>query len=452
MAHDLPSESRISAVALQLARTMELQGESEASEDMISIWMANLGLSSFSSSESREILSRAETLRRSKTALQPSKSATVPQSISLWDQFSSFSERVMWMHVESAKDDAQRLDLLEKVDHIDDILSDWKDAKQLLQKGLAQSDESYLNLHCKWFGHCQATAEYQNIRMDLCSNILFEVRRQFGSKTWIVPTDPTSFSTNEEMLFKFLQTWKSMWIKIITSGGYDEERADSMMLQVLVLNRNLSEQRDGQEAMLALLPAHFLALVDTRADWYRCWLDETPVHRILTVLTRSSFLPDLLSRCRYGGVVAPWLDAADTMEQKLKRILHRQSLAILISLLTHLRVRMFPWNQLEPRGSSMPRNALLQELTFGDNSEPLFPTPVPFAGVDVLDLARVLFFSRDLGDNWLVEQVNSAIKCLFSGCAINKHIFSQLQEIGASLRWGPLVGSVALEAGFIEQA
>jgi hypothetical protein len=364
----------------------------------------------------------------------------------------------MWIHVQSAKDDAERLAFLQKVDHVDDILSDWKDANQLLQRGLAKCDEAYLDLHKKWFGHCQGTAEYQNIRMDLCSNVLYEARRQFGSSTCISPTDPTSFSTKEEMLFKLLQTWKCMWIKIITSGGYDEESTDSMMLQVLVLNRNFSVNRDGQEALLALLPAHFLALADTRADWCRCWLEETPVHRILTVLMRSNFLPDLFCRCKYEGIVAPSLRAemlnvhrAHSMDEKLRRILHRQSLAILILLLVHLRVRMFPWGQLEPR-TPMPLSALLEEVTHAYDIEPLFPTQVPFAGDDLLDLARALFASKDVGDNWLVEQLNSAIECLSSGCAINPHIFAQFQEIRASYNGGVLAGSVAFEAGSTEQA
>ena len=457
MSQDVPSESRIGAVALQLARAMELLGDSEPSEDMMRIWMTNLASSSFLPSESKEILCRAAALHRSKIALQPSKDVTIGQSISLWDQFSSFSERVMWIHVQSAKDDDERLALLQKVDHIDDILSDWKEAQHLLQRGLEQCNESYLDLHSKWFGHCQATAEYQTIRLDLCRNILNEARRQFGSTTSIAPTDPMSFSATDERMFKILQTWKSMWIKIITSGGSDEESADSMMLHALVLMRNLS---NDEEASLTLLPAHLLALMDPRADWCRCWLEETPVHRILTVLTRSNLLSDLLSRCENKGIVAPSLrhdaeastfngSTVKAMQQKFGRVLHRQSLAILSSFLVHLRVLMFPWNQIEANGPPMPRSALLQELWQGDNSGPLFPSQIPFVGDDLLALARLLVVSKDLGDNWLIEQSNLAIDCLSNGCAHDKHTFSRLQEMRAS---SGIVGSVPLETGTTEKA
>ena len=142
MSAPLSSESRIEAVALQLTQTMGMF-EQEPSEEMIRIWMNELAASSFSTDESKEIVRQAAIFH--KAAPSENNSTTTPQSMSLWNQFTSFSERVMWSDIQSAKDDIERLALLQKVDHIDDILTDWKDVRQLLQHGLEQQEQAYLD-------------------------------------------------------------------------------------------------------------------------------------------------------------------------------------------------------------------------------------------------------------------------------------------------------------------
>jgi hypothetical protein len=458
MSAPLSSESRIEAVALQLTQTMGLF-EQEPSEEMIRIWMNELAASSFSTDESKEIVRQAAIFQ--KAAPSENNSTTTPQSMSLWNQFTSFSERVMWSDIQSAKDDIERLALLQKVDHIDDILTDWKDVRQLLQHGLEQQEQAYLDLHNKWFGHCQATAEYQTIRTDLCSNILREARRRFGTTTYMLAlTMHNSFSSEEEIVFKFLHTWKTMWIKIITSGGYNEEGVDAMVLQALVLMRNLSADgcsNNNQDALLVLLPAHFLAMADLHADWLRCWLEETPIHRILLVLTQSRFLPDLFQRCQNnkdnssssfqaGPVEARTIvvvNAGDeTNLQKLQAVLHTQSLAMLSSLLIHLRVRMFPWNQLETEITPLPKNSVLQETAKADNNYQL-SSPVPYSEHHLLVVATALLTCTTseqlVQDKWLVGQCGLAIESLSSVCANDEQTYSKLREMVANCKEGSLL-------------
>jgi hypothetical protein len=425
---------------MQLARTMELCGH-DPSEEAIRCWMEDLAASSFTFHESKEIVRQAVILFKDKAMLQPShKTATNAHSVSLWDQFSSFSERVMWSNIEAAPTGAEQLSLLKKVDHIDDILTDWTDARQLLQQGLEHDTESFLDLHNKWFGHCQATAEYQNIRIDLCSNILREICRRFANTTYIILEESISFSSHEQTAFKLLQTWKSMWINIITSGTYDEDGADTMILLALMLMRNLKVGCSNRGALLALLPAHILAIVDTRADWFRSWLEETPIHRVLPILIRSNFLPDLLHRCLNKGCVSPSFDTetevktiivdsgVDVTLGTLQRILHKQSLSILSSTLLHLRVRMFPWNHLATSASSLPQHMLLQSDIEAD-SQSQFLAPVLYTKKQIVLVAEALQMSSCFNDEWLVEQSDLAFECLSYGCANDEQTTSELRDL-----------------------
>lgn len=440
MASNVLRETRIRAVAMQLARTMELC-DHEPSEVTIRCWMEDLAASSFTLHESEEIVRQAVILFKNKAMLQPSqKISTNAQTKSLWDQFSSFSERVMWSNIEAATNLADRLSLLKKVDHIDDILTDWRDVLQLLQQGLEHDASSFIDLHNKWFGHCQATAEYQKIRIDLCGNILQEVCRRFATTTYIVLVESISFSSQEEIAFKLIETWKTMWIKIITSGAYDEEGADAMMLKALMLMRNLNVGCNNREALLALLPSHLLAIVDTRADWFCSWLEETPIHRVLPILNRSNFLPDLMRRCQNKGTVSPSFDTetdvktiivdngADTTIGTLQRILHKQSISILSSTLLHLRVRMFPWNHLVTSVSSLPQHMLLQSDMVADNQS-RFVVPVMYTENQIILVAEALLMSDYLDDKWLMEQSDLAFECLSYGCADDEQAIANLRDL-----------------------
>ena len=450
MSHDSPSERRINAVAMQLARIIEVN-DAEPPEEMIQEWMTTLTESSFSCSECRNILSLAASLCRNNATSKPSSHPYGRKCLSLWDQFSSFSERVMWYDIIAAEDDLQRLSLLQKVDHIDDILSDWNDARRLVRHGLSQDDGgAYLELHSKWFGHCQATVEYQNIRTDLCRNVLNGALYHCGTSTFLLNSDPISISNSKlEYLINLLKTWKSMWVNVITSGSYDEEDADAMVVKALILLRNLLFECDKPNTpQLALLPAHLLALVDPRADWCRCWLDETPVHRIRSVIARSNVLPEIISRCQNHGIMQTsslvidsdaatiTLNDRGTISlQMLEKVLHRQSLAILCCLLLHLRVLMFPWDQVYSRCTPMPQSSLREDTDDHDKEEnyvPQFPSPVPFAEHDILDLAKALLTAKDHSDLWLAELGSVAVECLSSGCTQDKSINSKLDEIIAS--------------------
>ena len=107
--------------------------------------MKELAASSFSTDESKEIVRQAAILYKAVDPPSENNSTTTPQSMSLWNQFTSFSERVMWSDIQSAKDRVEGLALLQKVDQIDDILTDWKDVRQLLQHSLEQQEQAYLD-------------------------------------------------------------------------------------------------------------------------------------------------------------------------------------------------------------------------------------------------------------------------------------------------------------------
>jgi hypothetical protein len=136
-----------------------------------------------------------------------------------------------------------------------------------------------------------------------------------------------------------LQTGQSIWVQIITnSGSNNDDRVDEMVSKVV---RCISTILEGQgfEASASINwqyhPFVWLALVDPTADWFQCWLDDTPISRTLPVVVSSSIVSVLFERSRQGSNVA-------VPQQKA----YLNSLAMLSALLLQLRVRMFPWDQV----------------------------------------------------------------------------------------------------------
>jgi hypothetical protein len=448
------AEIRIHAIALQLAKTVMIDQDPHSSSSLatndVEVWMKELTISSsFTPHESAEIVRQAAELA-SNQKMEPDTTTAAPvqqqNSVSLWDQFqgSSFSEPVLWSDIQqTASTPEHLLALLQKVDHIDDLLGgDWSDACSILQRGLQQqpsaSIAAYLELHRKWFGECQATTEYQAVRFDLCRNVwqaASEGMDQYRA------TLSSIQSTDDELVFDMLQAWQFMWVQIITKAGSDsDDRVDEMVAQVF---RHISMIPASQSSEAPLTvpwqhqPFAWLALVDPAASWFQCWLDDTPISRTLPVVASSSIVSFLVERSRQGSSGAVSQNKA-----------HLKSLAMLSALLLQLRVRMFPWDQVTvvPCESQVQNAATTEGEAMVTGWAKGFPKHNSLG--QVLALAN-LFLSvgqddeaqckaNTTGKQIVARQCRQALEALSSGCvdSTSQDIHTKLVELVDTHRAG----------------
>jgi hypothetical protein len=437
------SQTRLRSIAIQLFRVIDGYGGKGVSEDKILSFKENLLEASFTCEETNEIIALAHEMSSMDSPPEENnpKVSSGQNFQSLWSSFTPLSDRVMWFHIEEANDETERMTLIQKVDHIDDILSDWKDANDILRQGLKNNTEKFLDLHLKWFGHCQATAEYQSIRFDLCQNILLEIRRFFGTKSFIMSENSCMIVTELKIIFKLFEAWRYMWIQIITSGAYRESDADSLMLYALVMMRNLRVSCDKAESKQVILPVHIVALVDPCADWCRCWFDETPIHRIVNVVTESCLLPDLWNRCSSHGQIDASFEEEkvgdtiilppgnDICIHDFTSLVFQHSISMLTSLLLHLRVHMFPWDQLNVTSIPLAQSSLLYDLQERHDIDNHFPNPLPSSGSSILMMSKVILMSKNVECEWLSKQVDLTIDCLQNGCINDSTTRAELYQL-----------------------
>lgn len=410
----MASSPRLESIAVQLASVWKEQ-DGEIDDNKIQDYMTELASSCLTVNESRVVVRRAVELWQSTDEVTMSTTtATASKSFSLLDQFSSFSERVFFHQIQDATGEEERLKLLQKVDHIDDVLTDWKEVQTMLQGGLLSDRANYLDLHSKWFHQCQETTEYQSIRFGLCFNILFSLRQHFGRQTTSNATrGVVVFSKEEELTFRLVQTWCSMWNKLIHSGAYLEEEVDTMMLQVLTLMRQMDAK--ASSAQFVLLPRHWFALCSS--DWIQSWLEETPVHRIRSVVQQSGLVcySELASQQSSSLEVNTNIDTKNLVTEgvlsvpvsTLEAKVQKQTRALVGAVLVHLRVHMFPWKDFWCASTAVSQELVDRKLQKGASSSQHQHQPIECSEAELLDFCNN--FCND-----------DAVESLLWGCAASK--------------------------------
>jgi len=115
------------------------------------------------------------------------------KSFSLFDSGgpSLLDSMITWDRIDECETLAEKLGLLEKVRHIDDLVYDWTDVNRVLREGLLQrqqqpdeavdgtgstaaASKKVLELHEKWFDmtRSRASSDFGPIQVDLCENIV----------------------------------------------------------------------------------------------------------------------------------------------------------------------------------------------------------------------------------------------------------------------------------------
>ena len=280
------------------------------------------------------------------------------KSVSLFAQMDAGlwgAPRILLEDLQAVPTPEARLDLLKKVAHVDDVLYDWNEVLPMLQEGLHLQDNTivleYYNLHRKWFGQGRASMEHLSIRWDLCQDILSAVVTLVTTQ-WAAECNQCitneKFTGAQETLFNLWQLWYDMWFDSLQQPmGHDEDRGlmFSMGHQVLLLIRSLEigEQPSSSDHPSSLVyPAHFLALVDPTASWFRAWTFRMIPAQLVELLSSTDILPDLFQRLASNKECGCVLKECQTRAQLLGAALVQHSVSMLESILLCTRLQWFP--------------------------------------------------------------------------------------------------------------
>jgi hypothetical protein len=274
-------------------------------------------------------------------------------SFSLLNQLTAMPKRIFFDEIEAAPSPTERLQLLQQVDHFDDVASDGDKLLSMLFVGLTEGKycSDYVELHRVWFDQCSSSVEYKSFQFGLCSNVVQALRHHYVRHVHVSDTDGLEFSNPQQHAFSIAQMWHTMWM----SARFSFDDTHRMAFDMMGLMRNLGSPTARR---FVLVPAHLLALVDPYADWFSHWMrqDVSPGNALNGLLT-TGLLHDVLQRCQDQGRV-DWKEFPNNAEtivipegnhvhvSQLEHVLWVHSLCILRSILVTTRVVLFPWTEL----------------------------------------------------------------------------------------------------------
>jgi hypothetical protein len=254
-------------------------------------------------------------------------------SFSLFDQLQGGFEFPVTIEEILEASPREIISVLERVDHVDDILMDWQQLRPVLNQGLQTNQwRGYLHLHRKWFNQGRSSTEYLSLQYYICQNCLKAVE-MFVVSDLIV----------DGKLLQMIQTWHDMWLDLMQQDRYSQDGAGDMELRFLLLLRNLVHpQQEG----LSVLPAHLFALIDPQALGFACWINHVTPQRTVELMLDSQLLSDIVGRCGSTTKHPSRPPALDTA-------LRIYSVAMLRALLVKTRGASFPWRLINQSSSPL---------------------------------------------------------------------------------------------------
>jgi hypothetical protein len=352
-----------------------------------------------------------------------------------------------------APSNQERLALFRKM-FLDDVAPDWAEIRPIMsqviqQQHLIDKDDDdnnntlfidYLRLYRKWFDQGRSSTEYLSLQYDLCRSILQAIQTHVASST--LPED-------DPKLLLLLQTWRDMWLDLMQRGLYYQDLAEDMEISVLLLMRDLSVSSLVEEAvveeepnatrhngavLVPVLPAHVMAMIDTRALWFHSWTSQVSTQRLVILLERSGLFPEIWGRC---FAMMPCNDSS-TLGVVLKDALALSSLAMVRAILVKTRVALFPWHLLGniPNPPLSTKDIAVNAATGappppnnGSTTTVVTSSKVDTARLEALFLGRLLdMLKSDLAhdDYYWTRLCEDAIETILWGCKRNDPRFALL--------------------------
>jgi hypothetical protein len=263
-----------------------------------------------------------EKWKASKPKLETTKPK--PKSFSLLDQFSGgFKPPVTLDEILESGSATERVTVFKKITYLDDIIMDWLSIKPLLFEDLLKEEIKYeiLEVHRKLYDQGRCSSEYLILQYDLKENILNAIISHIQRS-----------SIDYKFLFLLMKNWSDLFLDIMQRDLYSVDLVEATEARMLFLLRDMDPSISLND--FSISPAAILALVDSGARWFRCWIQFVSQDTLISLLEQTSLLPDIVKRSSFG------MDYPDVASSALSK----QAVTILACILEKTRVCSFPWH------------------------------------------------------------------------------------------------------------
>jgi hypothetical protein len=237
---------------------------------------------------------------------------------------------VSWERIqeESQGDDVIKLQLLEKVQHLQDLLPDWEGhVRPFFLQGLRQSSsrQHFADLHRQWFDKSRSSSQYRTLQIDLCQNLVTVADEE--SKALLSSGDGSADTSQLQNLVDLALDMFEDWM---LRGLYVRDS------RVWSIGRTLwgwlLVEGDNSTCLSSLSPAaQCMIQVDGQATWFSSWLAHLSPDQCLDLCADAAkTLPKVLTYCQQQdptndhAVCCFWL-------------------TVLHNILLSTRVSRFPW-------------------------------------------------------------------------------------------------------------
>ena len=306
-----------------------------------------------------------------------------------------------------ASSEEERLKLLKKIVHVDDIAHDWDQIIPMLNKSLRKCDEDssmlleYLQLYRIWFDQGRSSVEYTRLQYDLCRITMLALQSRITILFDRKLKDSKRLSTyneawyNDKLLVQMVQIWHDMWTDLMQRGVYSEQWAESIEITMLLWLRDFSFSGNAPMKRSAEpFPTQVvLALIDPQASWLLSWTRLVSSERLVLLIERTGILPSILRRCAMASALRRTAESYEHGNGQhwpiREQVLHLHSLAVLHAIIAKTRVSHFPWQVVS---TESPLNQL---------------DPQPMCTVDLVDKATAICLSLRENDNATAQVTES---------------------------------------------
>lgn len=276
--------------------------------------------------------------------LQQTPHSKKPKSFSLLDQLGmgggfatvNIQEMIELPSVPS------RLEKLQKIEYLEDVMSHWNEVRTMLLEGLQYQDvynpttvaKEYLRLHRKWFHDGRSSTEYLGIQYHLCLNLSQCLQEGIQQQSALALDNPKE----SQWLLDLLINWHDMFLDLMLRDHYIKDEMpeiESTLSNILSFSPSSGKEQD----IGILLPADMLALVDPSAWGFASWVHHLSPQEVVKFLEKN----DNLVLISWERALATELGSAEEHKTKIVQNRRWQSLSILTYILRQTRVSLFPW-------------------------------------------------------------------------------------------------------------
>ena len=275
--------------------------------------------------------------KTSTTAEGDTIAKTSGKSVSLFDQLQGgFPMPVSFEEIEGASSSEQRLEVLQKIEYLEDLVMDWNKIGPVLVKDLSESFLSnptfcleLIDMHRKWFHKGRSSSEYTPLLFGICENLLQTLAKTKTIDEKVI--DDTIENHQIIIVESLVKNWRDMWLDLMQRDQYSEDLAEHMEQSMFELFLGPADCK------VSLFAQEVLASVDSNATWFQSWTNHLPTNdHLVSLLTGDPKalleLWDKIRLSRYRG------------ERNSMSLLHPT--AIISIVLCRTRLSQFPWYAL----------------------------------------------------------------------------------------------------------